>query len=78
MDYSQSICNLTAGRANASFARAVLVLIGCTLVAAFTCRYRFVGTLGLLRFRLSNPLKAMAGSAVGALQIWCLLTPRLR
>ena len=47
------------------------------MVAAFTCRYRFVGTLGLLRFRLSNPLKAMA-LAVGALQIWCLLTPRLR
>src|SRR5262249_53264132 len=48
----------------------------CTIVAAITCRYRFVGSLGPLRIRVSNPLKSIA-LAIGALQFWCLFSPRL-
>jgi hypothetical protein len=48
----------------------------CTLVAVITCRYRFVGSIGPLRFRVSNPLKSIA-LAICALQLWCVLSPRL-
>ena len=55
---------------------ALTVAVGCTLIAAVACRHRLVGTLGPLRFHIGNPLKVIA-LAVVAVQMWCLLTPRL-
>ena len=41
----------------------LIFALGCTLVAAITCRYRFVGSLGPLRVRVSNPLKSVRAFA---------------
>jgi hypothetical protein len=75
----RTIASQLAGWRCAPVARWGLLIsaLVCAIVAALTCHYRFVGSLGPVRFRISNPLKAMA-LAIAALHGWCLLTPRLQ